>query len=679
MKKQVQVWLAVFLAAGACAGAPFRLATWNVGHWSNGAHNSSTIRAGEEEQAKSERYQKKLDVLGADWFGVCEYSSNFVQNATADAAERVFRRYPLRQVGPSHNYQGNAVFHSDRFKVLESKVEYYPICHQKTYAYAHRVLVDGAYEAWFVQTHLDFYSAEIRAAQVSWLVENYGDKDRVVISGDFNTSGVVIEGLPKRTTYSDYELFAAGGFSIANPSGATFGGNILDNILVKGFAFSDLTVFAKEGLSDHDGLAVTLEPLAVGRIAKPKALMSPVYDGKAHAPTVPANAAYAVSCPAQTEGGTYSVTVSLKDKSRTVWEDGTTEDVVLSFVIVRSSNDWLSAQVNRRDATADFQFAATNQALRLCVAWGGRDYGGATNAWPNVEDIAEIPAATTELAHVAVPREALRAAGYRFFLVDVYDSSTYVLDGLKVQWDALENAGRGRYDAAAKVWKNLADDVNDLSVSGCSFTGDALNIPSGAAPSVRTSVDFPRDAAKTVEGVLWIDDGSITAAVSSRVNLIDVCHDVAIMARGKDDTFTCALFVGQDGKGYSMTGKDLSRNSLEFLAHPQTYSVVNRPQASDSTMRINGAPYLAGNATSGDSVRFYKEEPYAYAHSSKIALGNARGALKVGTVRIYNRALTDAERDWNAHVDRVRYCGESAPAVVGDYFRGTGGSVIYLR
>ena len=252
MKKQVQVWLAVFLAAGACAGAPFRLATWNVGHWSNGAHNSSTIQAGEEEQAKSEHYQKKLDVLGADWFGVCEYSSNFVQNATADAAERVFKRYPLRQVGPSHNYQWNAVFHSDRFKVLESKVDYYPVHHQNTYAYAHRVLVDGAYEAWFVETHLDFHAPEIRRTQIAWLVEHYGDKDRVVIAGDFNTKG---------DSFSDYDIFAAGGFSVVNNRLVTFGSKeIRDNILVKGFAFSDLTLIPHEKLSDHNGLVVTLVP-----------------------------------------------------------------------------------------------------------------------------------------------------------------------------------------------------------------------------------------------------------------------------------------------------------------------------------------------------------------------------------------------------------------------------------
>lgn len=732
-------------------GGAFRLASWNVGHWSNGASRATTIKYGQNDFSKTAQYRSKLELVNADWFGASEYSSVFVTNGWADAAESVFQRYPNRRIGPSHKYQWNAVFHADRFKILESKVHYYPQHEQDTYAYAHRVLVDGLYEAWFVQTHLDLKS-EKRTAQVSWLVENFGNKDRVIISGDFNTSTGNESGvLPKRTVYSDYEIFSAGGFTIANPSGATHAKNILDNVLIKGFKYSGMTVFAKEGLSDHDGLVVTLEPLAAGLIAKPKDLMSPIYDGAAHAPTVPASDAYTVSCPAQTEGGTYSVTVSLKDKTRTVWEDGTTADVILSFVIAQSPNAWettpnlapvswergnpvtvtegkscfgtpianytlaeltalypgsyeyvvsvpatdsyeglnvsipfrvigpLAAQVDRRAATVDLQFPATNQVRRLCVAWGGKDYGGTTNVWPHVAELADVPADSTGLEDVAVPRAALQATGCRFFLVDVYDSTSYVSDGLKIQWDALENAGRGSHNAVAKSWKNLAGDTDDLPVSGCSFAGDCLAIPSGVSPYVRTSAEFPRDTAKTVEAVLWIDDGSISSRLSSRVLLIDVCHDVGIMARGTNDTFTCALFVDRDGKGYSMSGKDLARNSASFLAQPQAYSVVNQPDASASTMRINGAAYIAGNVTSADSLRFYKEDPYAYAHSGKIALGNARGSLKVGTMRLYDRALTDAERDWNAYVDCVRYCGASAPALAGDYLRGSGPLVIRLR
>lgn len=228
----------------------FRLATWNVGHWSNGAHSTSTIEPGEEESRKAAQYQAKLEAIDADWFGAAEYSSNFVARGSADASERVFKRYPCRQVGPVHNYQWNAVFHSPRFQVLESKVEYYPVHHQKTYAYAHRVLVDGAYEAWFVQTHLDFIKPEIRTAEIAWLVEHYGKKDRVVIAGDFNT----------KDSFSEYDIFSNAGFNVLNTRLPTMGKGIRDNIIVKGFKASDLTLIPKEKLSDHNGLVVTLEP-----------------------------------------------------------------------------------------------------------------------------------------------------------------------------------------------------------------------------------------------------------------------------------------------------------------------------------------------------------------------------------------------------------------------------------
>ena len=324
-------------------GGAFCLASWNVGHWSCGKQSSTTIRVAQDDFEKTASYRDMLENIHADWMGVCEYSSEFVVGGWANAAESVFQRYPSFRVGPHYSYQWNAVFHSGRFRILESRVDYYPVHAQMTYAYGHRVLVDDSYEVWFVQTHFDWVSPDIRSEQVKWVSNRYANEERVVISGDLNTGGRPVPEMPSRTSIADYELFAAAGYVIANTTGGTYSGCILDNVLVKGFSVKHTTVVPHEGLSDHDAVVVTLEPLAEGRVARPSSMMSPVYDGKVHGPTVAKNPAYSVSCPAKTDAGTHSVVISLVDKASTAWEDGTTDDVVLSFTISKSPNAWVVA------------------------------------------------------------------------------------------------------------------------------------------------------------------------------------------------------------------------------------------------------------------------------------------------------------------------------------------------
>ena len=56
------------------------------------------------------------------------------------------------------------------------------------------------------------------------------------------------------------------------------------------------------------------------------------------------------------------------------------------------------------------------------------------------------------------------------------NSGSYIQRGLKVQWDGIDNAGRGVHDSSAATWKNLAvSGSNDLTVASGKWTDDSLN------------------------------------------------------------------------------------------------------------------------------------------------------------------------------------------------------------
>ena len=329
--------------------------------------------------------------------------------------------------------------------------------------------------------------------------------------------------------------------------------------------------------------------------------------------------------------------------------------------------------INRQTGKADVTCAPASVTRRLCIAWDCKDRGTMTNAWANVAEVGVLPAGSGHLADVVLPAAVQKARGARVFLVDVYDSTSYVQDDLIFHYDALENAGRGTYDAAATSWANLASTSSsglDLDVSAAKFDGDHLAIPeqTDLRKDFRSGI-LSRDQAKTVESVYWLDADTIAGAAGSTIYLLDACHDGYFVTRCKTDNFTCCMFVDEDKYGYIMRGTDATRNNADFLAAPQTYSMVNAPAAAQSDMRVNGSAYVAGNATEGYSVLYKKSEDPASEHSDKIVLGSKSHSvrLNVSTVRIYSRALTDEERDHNARIDRVRYCGDAAPTLASDY------------
>ena len=55
-------------------------------------------------------------------------------------------------------------------------------------------------------------------------------------------------------------------------------------------------------------------------------------------------------------------------------------------------------------------------------------------------------------------------------------SRSYIQSGLTVQWDGIDNAGRGVHDSTTNIWKNLAPDgSHDLTLASGKWTDNALH------------------------------------------------------------------------------------------------------------------------------------------------------------------------------------------------------------
>ncbi len=331
------------------AGGAFTYASWNVDGFKSGPTASGEIRwEWTETYAACESYRTFLASLGADWLGVDDSVYNFLYAGWSQIGSRwgIFLDYPQTTLGDEDGTIPRATFCTGRFDVLSSNVV-------EDCALEQRVRVDGLYEAVFVNVRLS-EGAATRNAQISALATRYADEPRVVLSGDFCTGCADLDGTT-RTDWAALDPLVEAGFRLANVSEpmspvwkrATprFAST---HVATKGFAVSDVAVrepFASEGdaygLSDECALVCTLSPLAEGRVMRPSNPVPQTYTGAALTPVVTADAAYAVAAPANAvDAGEYPVVVSLRDKTATAWDDGTTDDLTLAFTVEKAANAW---------------------------------------------------------------------------------------------------------------------------------------------------------------------------------------------------------------------------------------------------------------------------------------------------------------------------------------------------
>ena len=234
----------------------------------------------------------------------------------------------------------------------------------------------------------------------------------------------------------------------------------------------------------------------------------------------------------------------------------------------------------------------------------------------------------------------------------------YVADGLVAWWDGLWNAGLGVHDAAATVWKDLAGTRDATLRRGANGWGaDALRTRSLTGGTAETST------AATMDGFAFASVGAFE--IVFRV-------DAAQNANGE----TLAFVGGHDRTAFSFVSGGTAGEILIFstpatriaaipgggnpedicelgVRHALSVNLGEEADVAGWSFRHNGTELDLYNRGGNLTVQTNGVGSVFGRTSSAFSPDNAVG--EICCIRIYNRALTDAEVAANYAVDKERF------------------------
>ena len=211
----------------------------------------------------------------------------------------------------------------------------------------------------------------------------------------------------------------------------------------------------------------------------------------------------------------------------------------------------------------------------------------------------------------------------------------YVQDGLIGLFDAENNSGYGVHNASATTWKNLVGDFDATSL-GSNVWGDNY-VSRGLGFKLKLAI-FSGMTQWTVEGA-W----ETSSAVNGYANIFGknggTNYGGTNSGLGRWDT--SALIYGSvgglnltwDNTGYGArtSALKLSPSKTAYLAKNGT-NIVSKTVSDSNISNFTGVTswYLAAHNGTGKQNKFF-------------------------CIRIYNRALTQAECQSNYNIDRLRF------------------------
>lgn len=223
------------------------LATWNIGHYSNGKKSYSLIGP-DQYNEKQRRYKSVIyDSISADIIGINEYSSVFGEDRDGKkglSSQVLFNKYSYKNEDDK-SWICNSIFSNIKVDNVErslfesSKPFIAKTKKAAIYNYLTAdIIIDGE-KVKMVYVHLINRESKILKLQINELIFKFRQLKKIVIFGDFNTWNM------KAFKKAGYKL-ANDGSLITFPSKSI----AIDNILVKGLIIRDVRV-VKTDLSDH--------------------------------------------------------------------------------------------------------------------------------------------------------------------------------------------------------------------------------------------------------------------------------------------------------------------------------------------------------------------------------------------------------------------------------------------
>lgn len=257
MRKDFLLFLVSILCLPICYAQALRtrsnkglvIATWNIGHFSNGRKDYSQIPK-EAYKSKLEQYRSFVyDSIKADILCLNEFDNVFLRDGSSGDGiktdETLFADFKNKEIFKKNRFVCNAIV--SNLKTRKAKMH--------RFAYSDSAKIKRPSISWhyyvesdikiagkvvkLICTHLVNRSERYCQDQIMQLIRKYENANYVIICGDMNTW--------------NFSRFVKAGYKLANDGRiVTFPskGYALDNIIVKGLNLSNVRVLKTE-LSDH--------------------------------------------------------------------------------------------------------------------------------------------------------------------------------------------------------------------------------------------------------------------------------------------------------------------------------------------------------------------------------------------------------------------------------------------
>jgi len=234
----------------------FIIATWNLGHFSEGKKPYSTLKGTIVSSKMTEFYSLINDSIAADVICLNEYSTIFGKDENGEECltrNVAFDGYSVKKEGPLMGYSCNAIF--GKLKIKNIKIHLFEcvkpflkeVPRSRNYYFVTGDLYVQGRKVKLVCAHTISSNGPLCSAMNVEIINHCDKYDRVVLCGDWNSL--------------EYSVFKQAGYSLGN-SGAikTYPNKSypLDNIMVKGLKISDTKSYESK-LSDHYPLVCEME------------------------------------------------------------------------------------------------------------------------------------------------------------------------------------------------------------------------------------------------------------------------------------------------------------------------------------------------------------------------------------------------------------------------------------
>jgi len=261
----------------------------------------------------------------------------------------------------------------------------------------------------------------------------------------------------------------------------------------------------------------------------------------------------------------------------------------------------------------------------------------------------------TRLASLACGVAALSLCA--FGTPTAFTSLDYVQDGLVLQFDAIENAGRGTHDGATTTWRELVSGSENVTLTDGSWSANGLTFTGKVGVGKGAKHNFP-SVNRTMEGYVTVP-AHLPAFYFGWTRAAGDANRPGLW-KEKGKWYLTYFNGGGWDSGKTVTEGDHFWSAAECTSPGDCFFQL------DDVEQLATSACGSSSGTTACSLRFN-----AYGTSSD---GNSSYGSNATyrAFRVYSRALSFKERSWNRAVDRVRFSGATLREAFngGDEFKG---------